>query len=162
MQLFLGATGLVSANPEKNPPLPSRAPKRELDFILHSPELRRSQIPPVIYSDHAPLICDFPRCAEPWGDGSCSTTPLHPRPMIDLLRPVTPPSFRGPPVRENSRRQRAGALAVSICSGRRPASTNWRQADRPEVEMVRPYLVGVHPLRQFRAVVDEFRAAGAK
>ena len=33
-------------------------------------------------------------------------------------------------------------------------------ADRPEVEMVRPHLIGVHPRRQFRAVVDEFRAAG--
>ena len=61
LQLFLGATGLVSANPEKKPSFPSRAPKRELDFILHSPELRvaQFQIPPVIYSDHAPLICDF-------------------------------------------------------------------------------------------------------
>jgi endonuclease/exonuclease/phosphatase family metal-dependent hydrolase len=61
LQLFLGATGLVSANPEKKPSFPSRAPKRELDFILHSPELRVAQflIPPVIYSDHAPLICDF-------------------------------------------------------------------------------------------------------
>ena len=57
----LGATGLVSANPEKKPSFPSRAPKRELDFILHSPELRvvHFQIPPVLYSDHAPLICDF-------------------------------------------------------------------------------------------------------
>ena len=61
LELFLGATGLVSDNPEKNPYFPSRAPKRELDFILHSPELRvvHFQIPPVLYSDHAPLICDF-------------------------------------------------------------------------------------------------------
>ena len=61
LELFLGATGLVSANPEKKPSFPSRAPKRELDFILHSPELRvvHFQIPPVLYSDHAPLICDF-------------------------------------------------------------------------------------------------------
>ena len=59
--LFLGATGLVSANPEKKPSYPSRAPKRELDFILHSPELKvaQFQILPVTYSDHAPLICDF-------------------------------------------------------------------------------------------------------
>ncbi|MGD9948673.1 MAG: endonuclease/exonuclease/phosphatase family protein [Desulfobulbus sp.] len=61
LELFLGATGLVSANPEKKPSHPSRAPKRELDFILHSPELRVTnfQIPPVTFSDHAPLICDF-------------------------------------------------------------------------------------------------------
>lgn len=61
LELFLGATGLVSANPEKKPSHPSRAPKRELDFILHSPELKVTnfQIPHVTYSDHAPLICDF-------------------------------------------------------------------------------------------------------
>lgn len=61
LELFLGATGLVSANPAKRPSYPSRAPKRELDFILHSPELKvvQFQIPQVTYSDHAPLICDF-------------------------------------------------------------------------------------------------------
>jgi endonuclease/exonuclease/phosphatase family metal-dependent hydrolase len=61
LELFLGATGLTSANPEKRPSHPSRAPKRELDFILHSPELKVTNfhIPPVTYSDHAPLICDF-------------------------------------------------------------------------------------------------------
>jgi len=61
LELFLGATGLVSANPERKPSYPSRSPKRELDFILHSPELKvvHFQIPPVTYSDHAPLVCDF-------------------------------------------------------------------------------------------------------
>lgn len=61
LDLFLGATGLMSANPERKPSHPSRHPKRELDFILHSPELKvvNFQIPSVIYSDHAPLICDF-------------------------------------------------------------------------------------------------------
>ncbi len=61
LELFLGATGLVSANPEKKPSHPSRAPKRELDFILHSPELKvvHFQIPKVTFSDHAPLVCDF-------------------------------------------------------------------------------------------------------
>lgn len=61
LELFLGATGLVSANPEKKPSHPSRAPKRELDFILHSPELKVTHfhIPDVTFSDHAPLICDF-------------------------------------------------------------------------------------------------------
>lgn len=61
LELFLGATGLVSANPEKKPSHPSRAPKRELDFIFHSPELRVThfQIPAVSFSDHVPLLCDF-------------------------------------------------------------------------------------------------------
>lgn len=61
LELFLAATGLVSANPEKKPSYPSRAPKRVLDFILHSPELKveQFQIPQVTLSDHAPLICDF-------------------------------------------------------------------------------------------------------
>jgi len=61
LELFLGATGLVSANPERKPSHPSRAPKRELDFILHSPELKvvHFHIPTVTYSDHAPLVCDF-------------------------------------------------------------------------------------------------------
>ncbi len=61
LELFLGATGLVSANSEKKPSFPSRAPKRELDFILHSPELHvvQFQIPAVTFSDHAPLLCDF-------------------------------------------------------------------------------------------------------
>ncbi|PID71498.1 MAG: endonuclease [Desulfobulbus propionicus] len=61
LDLFLGATGLVSANPDKLPSFPSRSPKRELDFILHSPELKvvNFQIPAVTFSDHTPLICDF-------------------------------------------------------------------------------------------------------
>lgn len=61
LELFLGATGLVSVNPEKKPTFPSRAPKRELDFILHSPELKVTsfQMPQVTFSDHTPLICDF-------------------------------------------------------------------------------------------------------
>ena len=61
LELFLGATGLISVNPERKPSFPSRSPKRELDFILHSPELKVTsfQIPRVTFSDHAPLICDF-------------------------------------------------------------------------------------------------------
>lgn len=61
LELFLAATGLVSANDEGMPSHPSRAPKRQLDYILHSPELKafNFQIPQVRYSDHAPLVCDF-------------------------------------------------------------------------------------------------------
>ncbi|MCX5759082.1 MAG: endonuclease/exonuclease/phosphatase family protein, partial [Candidatus Hydrogenedentes bacterium] len=61
VQLFLAATGLKNANPEGKPSYPSWAPRRELDFILHSPEIRVTgiQIPRVTLSDHLPLICDF-------------------------------------------------------------------------------------------------------
>lgn len=61
LELFLGATGLVSANPERKPSFPSGSPTRELDYIFHSPNLKVShfQIPETTYSDHAPLICDF-------------------------------------------------------------------------------------------------------
>jgi endonuclease/exonuclease/phosphatase family metal-dependent hydrolase len=61
LNLFLGATGLKSANEEERPSHPSKAPHRQLDFILHSPELRVSNfyIPEVHLSDHAPLVCDF-------------------------------------------------------------------------------------------------------
>jgi len=61
LELFLAATGLVSANDEGRPSHPSRAPKRQLDYILHSPELVVSNfdIPQVQFSDHVPLVCDF-------------------------------------------------------------------------------------------------------
>ena len=40
---------------------PSRSPRKELDFILHSAqiEVNRFEIPDVRFSDHLPLICDF-------------------------------------------------------------------------------------------------------
>lgn len=61
VQLFLAATGLVNANLKGLPSHPSHAPKRNLDFILHSPEVDASNftIPDIRLSDHAPLICDF-------------------------------------------------------------------------------------------------------
>jgi endonuclease/exonuclease/phosphatase family metal-dependent hydrolase len=61
LELFLGATGLKSANDEGAPSHPSRLPKRQLDYILHSADLEPSNfnIPSVAYSDHAPLVCDF-------------------------------------------------------------------------------------------------------
>lgn len=61
VQLFLAATGLVDANLAGLPSQPSHAPKRHLDFILHSPEIIASNfsIPDIQLSDHAPLICDF-------------------------------------------------------------------------------------------------------
>ena len=61
LELFLGATSLVSANLAGQPSHPSRAPKRQLDFILHTPDLHVTKfyLPAVKLSDHAPLVCDF-------------------------------------------------------------------------------------------------------
>jgi endonuclease/exonuclease/phosphatase family metal-dependent hydrolase len=58
---FMGANGLLNANAAGEPSHPSRAPKRQLDFILHSPEIqaRRFEAPQVAFSDHIPLIWDF-------------------------------------------------------------------------------------------------------
>lgn len=60
-RLFLAATGLANACPHGRPSYPSWAPRRELDFILHSPEItiQDFQVPAVTFSDHLPLICDF-------------------------------------------------------------------------------------------------------
>ena len=61
IELFLAASGLQSANTKDLPTHPSYAPKRELDFVLHSPEIRstRLETPRVLVSDHLRLICDF-------------------------------------------------------------------------------------------------------
>jgi len=61
LDLFLGATGLMNANTRGRASHPSRAPSRQLDFILHSPDIKVTdfEIPRVLYSDHAPLVCDF-------------------------------------------------------------------------------------------------------
>jgi endonuclease/exonuclease/phosphatase family metal-dependent hydrolase len=61
LELFLAATGLQSANGKGEPSHPSRAPRRQLDYIFHSPEIKTTnfQIPQVKLSDHAPLICDL-------------------------------------------------------------------------------------------------------
>jgi endonuclease/exonuclease/phosphatase family metal-dependent hydrolase len=61
LQLFLAATGLTSANGERKPSHPSRAPRRQLDYIFHSPDIEITYfcIPQVRLSDHVPLVCDF-------------------------------------------------------------------------------------------------------
>ena len=61
IELFLAASGLKSANTKDLPTHPSLSPKREIDFILHSPEIHISRfaVPQVTFSDHLPLLCDF-------------------------------------------------------------------------------------------------------
>lgn len=61
LQLFLSATGLKNANTNGDPSHPSRSPRRQLDYIFHSPEIRITgfRIPQIKLSDHSPLICDF-------------------------------------------------------------------------------------------------------
>jgi len=61
LQLFTVAAGLKTANNQGHPSHPSRLPRRQLDYIFHSPEIHvtRFQVPQVTFSDHAPLVCDF-------------------------------------------------------------------------------------------------------
>jgi len=61
IRLFLAATGLRSAAPSAVPTFPSWAPRRNLDFILHSRDIEVTgfDAPQVTYSDHLPLVCDF-------------------------------------------------------------------------------------------------------
>jgi endonuclease/exonuclease/phosphatase family metal-dependent hydrolase len=61
LALFLAASGLITANGEGYPSHPSRSPRRQLDYIFHSPEIQTAgfNIPRIKLSDHAPLICDF-------------------------------------------------------------------------------------------------------
>lgn len=61
LQLFLAATGLKNANKNGQPSHPSRAPRRQLDYIFHSPQIRITDfdIPQVKFSDHTPLVCEF-------------------------------------------------------------------------------------------------------
>lgn len=59
--LFMKATKLRSANARGLPSYPSRSPRRELDFVLYGDGIRVTNfsIPPVHFSDHLPLVCDF-------------------------------------------------------------------------------------------------------
>ena len=66
---FMLALNLSSANLADLPTFPSRAPRLQLDFILHGPEIRVTHFEVargIRLSDHLPLICDFevlPRAA---------------------------------------------------------------------------------------------------
>jgi endonuclease/exonuclease/phosphatase family metal-dependent hydrolase len=59
--LFKRAAGLKSANVDCIPTYPSRAPRKELDFILYQEGINVThfEVPQVRYSDHLPLVCDF-------------------------------------------------------------------------------------------------------
>jgi len=61
IRLFLAATGLAKAGPDDTLTFPSWAPKRQLDVILHSSEIKVTGFttPRVTFSDHLPLVCDF-------------------------------------------------------------------------------------------------------
>lgn len=61
IELFLGASGMLSANKDSLPTFPSRNPQRHLDFILHSPSIKtlNFEVPQTTLSDHLPLIWDF-------------------------------------------------------------------------------------------------------
>lgn len=59
--LFMRAAGLRSANTMSLPSYPSRAPRKELDFVLYQDgiQVTNFEIPNVRHSDHLPLVCDF-------------------------------------------------------------------------------------------------------
>ena len=59
--LFQKAAGLTSANSLALPSYPSRAPRKEFDFILYQQciTIVDFNIPDIQLSDHLPLVCDF-------------------------------------------------------------------------------------------------------
>ena len=61
IQLLMEASGLENADKELRRSYPSRKPRRHLDFVLHSPEIKVThfEMPQVQLSDHLPLIVDF-------------------------------------------------------------------------------------------------------
>ena len=62
LKAFMADLRLASANLDDVPTFPSRSPRWQLDFILHSPEIRVTHFEvarDVRLSDHLPLICDF-------------------------------------------------------------------------------------------------------
>ncbi len=59
---FMDYLRLANANLDNAPTFPSRSPRWQLDFILHSPDIRVTHFEVarhVRFSDHLPLICDF-------------------------------------------------------------------------------------------------------
>jgi endonuclease/exonuclease/phosphatase family metal-dependent hydrolase len=59
---FMATLRLASANLSDVPTFPSRSPRWQLDFILHSPGIHITHFEVarnIRFSDHLPLICDF-------------------------------------------------------------------------------------------------------
>lgn len=61
LELFKEAAGLVDPSPETFLTFPSWKPNKDLDFVLHTPDIRVTnfRVPRVLYSDHLPVVCDF-------------------------------------------------------------------------------------------------------
>ncbi|MEI7942907.1 MAG: endonuclease/exonuclease/phosphatase family protein [Candidatus Riflemargulisbacteria bacterium] len=62
MDLFLAATGLKNMNTNKEFTYPSKKPTKQLDFILHSPQIKVKSFKvckETIFSDHLPVYCEF-------------------------------------------------------------------------------------------------------
>jgi len=61
LRWFMKQTGLADACQKHIPTFPSWAPRKQLDYILHSDKIRVAHIaaPWADYSDHLPLVCDF-------------------------------------------------------------------------------------------------------
>ena len=59
--LFMRAAKMTSANLHSESTYPSRAPRKELDFILYQDgiDVTNFEVPQVRHSDHLPLVCDF-------------------------------------------------------------------------------------------------------
>lgn len=67
IELFLAASGLVNPNKEGLATFPSWKPKKHLDFILHSKNIKVNdfRVEKIELSDHLPLILDFEIINEP-------------------------------------------------------------------------------------------------
>ncbi len=62
IEMFLAATGLKSMNIENSLTYPSIKPTKQLDFILHSPEIIVHDfkvLEKATFSDHLPVYCEF-------------------------------------------------------------------------------------------------------
>ena len=59
--MLIRHSGFINANTANLPSWPSNRPFRQLDFVLHSPEIEITdfRIPRTLLSDHLPLVCDF-------------------------------------------------------------------------------------------------------
>jgi endonuclease/exonuclease/phosphatase family metal-dependent hydrolase len=59
--MLIRHSGFISANTANLPSWPSSRPFRQLDFVLHSPDIEVTgfSIPKTPLSDHLPLVCDF-------------------------------------------------------------------------------------------------------